>query len=58
MDFEQFKRITYHTRLCIRIPGSRTVLNKVECMHKGRFSQAKADIVLKKVYERENYAAK
>lgn len=58
MSFEEFKKITYHTYKTINIPGSSTKLDKTELMTKGRFDQSKADVVLREVYERENYARK
>lgn len=58
MSFEEFKKITYHTRLRLIIPGSPTSLDKVELMTKGKFDQKKADIALERIYERENYAEK
>jgi hypothetical protein len=56
MTFEQFKKITYHTRNTIRIPGSRTVIDKVACMVKGKFNHAKANELLEEVYNEENFA--
>jgi len=58
MSFEEFKGITYHTRLRIRIPGSDVSLDKTELMTKGKLDHKKADIALRRVYERENYAEK
>lgn len=56
MTFEEFKKMTYHTFKSIRIPGSKTVIDKSQLMTKGRFDQNKADPVLKQVYEQEKYA--
>lgn len=56
MSFEQFKKIIYHTRTRIRIPGSRTVLDKTALVNKkGKLNQDKLDSMLRKVYEEENY---
>lgn len=58
MTFAEFKRMVYHTAKAIRIPGSRTIINKSELMVKGKFNQKKADIVLLDVYESEDYISR
>lgn len=55
MSFEEFKGITYHTRESIRIPGSTTVIDKLQLVTKRGFNSKKADEILRKVYDNENY---
>jgi hypothetical protein len=59
MSFEEFKKMTYHTRKSIRIPGSNTSIDKVSLIgKKGKFDFAKQDELLRRVYEEENYKDK
>ena len=59
MTFEEFKKMTYHTRTRIRIPGSRQVINKeVFLKKKGKrvvLNMDKIDQILRSIYEEENY---
>lgn len=55
MSFDDFRRMTYHTRLYIRVPGSATVIDKTSLMTKGKYSFKKEEAVLKQIYELENY---
>lgn len=57
MSFEEFRKLPYHTRTKIRIPGSRTVIDKSACMNKkGKLDHKKIDSYLKQVYDEENFA--
>lgn len=57
MTFEQFKKMVYYTRLYIRIPGSRSSIDKSRLINKkGKFDFEKQDKILRQVYEDENYA--
>jgi N-acetylglutamate synthase/N-acetylornithine aminotransferase len=58
MTFEQFKKIIYHTRNCIRIPGSRSVIDKTQVMTKGKLDNKKIEKILKKVYDEEEFINK
>lgn len=55
MTFKEFKGITYHTRLSIRIPGSKSVIDKSQLFSKGKYDGNKEDTFLKQVYEQEEF---
>jgi hypothetical protein len=59
MSFEEFVKITYHTRMSIRIPGSRTVIDKASLVNKkGKYNFEKEKELLRQVYENENFINK
>jgi hypothetical protein len=58
MSFEDFKGISYHTRLHIRIPGTTTKIDKSQLFTKGKYDFDKQNSILREVYEQENFANK
>lgn len=58
MDFEEFKGITYHTRLHIRVPGSATKVEKSQLFTKGKYDYDKQNRVLREIYEQEEFVNK
>ncbi len=56
MSFNEFKKMCFHTQHRIRIPGSYTTIDKTVLIgKKGKFDFEKLDILLKEIYEEENY---
>lgn len=59
MTFDEFKRMTYHTRTRIRIPGSRSVIDKTNLVtKKGKFDFDRADKLLLEIYTEEQFNKK
>lgn len=56
MSFEEFKKITFHTRLYIRVPYSRNRIDKMDMFNKkGKYDKAKEEMLLRQIYEDENF---
>lgn len=58
MTFEEFRKMTYHTRTRLRIPGSRTIIDKATLTTKGKYDFKKEEIALREVYESERFINK
>lgn len=55
MTFDEFKGVTYHTEKSMIIPGSKTAIDKTQLFTKGKYDNKKAEKILRRVYEEEEY---